>query len=441
VFPNPQNALSLSLRPDLEQYRKLAKELVKACQSADPGAIGEWADRWLASLWRAAPLVGQRSQRQLEDAIADVEEFATRKVKSGRRTCALADAQFVLARAHGFESWRGLVHHLDRLAHPGSEIAGFEAAADAIMLGDEPALRRLLHEKPELIRARSDRDHGATLLHYAAANGVENYRQRTPPNIVAIVRILLDAGAEVDAEADVYGGGCTTLGLVATSQHPRLAGVQNELLQLLLDRGAQIEKPNLAGNRQMAIEACIANGCPEAAEYVAGRGAFLGLREAAAVGRLELVRTFAEASQAELTSALQRASGSGRLEVVLHLLERGADPAAPGDNGDTALHRAAFGNHLEVVKVLLARKPPLEALNQYGGTVLSGTLWGAAHSPSPDAFIPVIETLLDAGAEVRREPFPKVSERIDALLAQRGGSTRADRFWLGDEPRRRKGKR
>ena len=46
----------------------------------------------------------------------------------------------------------------------------------------------------------------ATLLHYVAANGVEGYRQLTPPNAVAIADALLDAGADVDALADMYGG-------------------------------------------------------------------------------------------------------------------------------------------------------------------------------------------------------------------------------------------
>ena len=48
--------------------------------------------------------------------------------------------------------------------------------------------------------------YAATLLHYVGANGVEGYRQQSPPNAVAIARLLLDAGAEVDAFAGMYGG-------------------------------------------------------------------------------------------------------------------------------------------------------------------------------------------------------------------------------------------
>ena len=58
-----------------------------------------------------------------------------------------------------------------------------------------------------LARARSARVHHATLLHYVAANGVEDFRQQSPPNAVTGARRLLEAGAEVDALADTYDGG------------------------------------------------------------------------------------------------------------------------------------------------------------------------------------------------------------------------------------------
>jgi len=50
VFPNPQDALPLPSRPSLEQYRKLAKDLVKACRADSPRSIAEWTDGWMASL-------------------------------------------------------------------------------------------------------------------------------------------------------------------------------------------------------------------------------------------------------------------------------------------------------------------------------------------------------------------------------------------------------
>ena len=82
-------------------------------------------------------------------------------------------------------------------------VSQFEAAAHAIVTGDVATLKRLLGENPQLIRARSTREHRATLLHYVSANSVEGYRQKTPKNVVKVAEILLQAGAEVDAEAQV----------------------------------------------------------------------------------------------------------------------------------------------------------------------------------------------------------------------------------------------
>ena len=41
MLPNPQTALPLPPRPSLERYKKLAKELVKACRSSNEKAIGD----------------------------------------------------------------------------------------------------------------------------------------------------------------------------------------------------------------------------------------------------------------------------------------------------------------------------------------------------------------------------------------------------------------
>src|SRR5438093_8423546 len=296
-----------------------------------------------------ASLLPGADRRSRDRAAHQVEEFATRTMTrgGGKRTCVLADAQFVIARSHGFDSWPKFSAHLDALGHAG---VPFEAAAQAIADGDEDTLRRLLRERPELIRARSEREHGATLLHYVSANGVENYRQHTPNNIVRMTELLLAAGAEVDAEANVYGGGCTTLGLVATSAHPRQAGVQNALIQLLLDHGARLEHPNLAGNRHDAVFACLANGCPEAARYLAERGARMDLVSAAGLGRLDVVRSFLDeqgnpkpgTTLGKLEMALRYASAYGRRDVVRFLLEHGVHVEAHTGDGETPLDYAVL---------------------------------------------------------------------------------------------------
>jgi hypothetical protein len=257
MYPNPQDVRPLPPHPTLEEYAEQAKALVEASASDDPAALREWISRWL-------------------DARGD--EDVERFVRGRMRERTLTEAQFVIARAYGFLSWSTFAAHLEGLGQP-SPVSDFEAAADAIVAGDELTLARLLREHPDLIRARSTREHRATLLVYVAANGVENYRQKTPKNAARIAAMLLDGGAEVDAEADMYGGGCTTLGLVATSVHPERAGVQTALMQLLIDRGAAIDRPAAAGNRHSIVNGCLANGRPAAAAYLAARGAQLDVKD------------------------------------------------------------------------------------------------------------------------------------------------------------------
>lgn len=61
MYPNPQDVLPLPPHPNLEQYRKLAKELVKACKSADAEAIHSWTSHWVNNLIRLQDTVTARS--------------------------------------------------------------------------------------------------------------------------------------------------------------------------------------------------------------------------------------------------------------------------------------------------------------------------------------------------------------------------------------------
>ncbi len=424
MYPNPQAALPLPPRPSLEQYKKQAKDLVRACTSGDPEAIGDWAQKWIEALAR------RHGSTHVSQIANQLEEFAGRKLSA---RCLLTDAQFVIARAHGFVSWPKFAKHIEGVHRASSAVSKFELAADAIVAGDARTLERLLSEHPELIRARSTREHRATLLHYVSANGVEGYRQRTPKNIVTIAAMLLRASADVDAEADVYGGRATTLLLAATSFHPERAGVQIPLLELLLEHGAEI--------REGAVRSCLANGRIEAAEFLAGRGARLDLESAAGVGRLDLVkRLSANATEAQTTAAFLWACQCGRNNVIEFLLDKGADIAARDEHGQSGLHRAVLGAQLQTIKLLLARHAPLEVRNVYGGTVLGQTLWSAAHGGEPEVYIPIIETLIAAGAKLR-DRHPPVNPRVDELLRSYDSRTDSSLAWFGERPISGRGQR
>ncbi len=96
---------------------------------------------------------------------------------------------------------------------------------DTLLSGDVKRLHGLLSSNPSLIYRRSSFGHRSTLLHYAGSNGVETYRQRVPLNLAEITCLLVEAGADVNATANMYGGGSTALGLLVTSDHPAKAGV------------------------------------------------------------------------------------------------------------------------------------------------------------------------------------------------------------------------
>jgi ankyrin repeat protein len=451
MFPNAQSALPLPPRPRLERYRKIAKDLVKACKSGskpsveshEPDAISLWAEAWIDDLVRLTGLtIETHLPVRIESWIDGVAEFARRQLgkgEGGERTCRLADAQFVIARSHGFESWPKFARHLEALQAAQSPESRFEAAADAIVSGDIALLERLLTEEPGLVQARSMRGHGAALLHYVAANGVEGYRQKTPPNIVEIAGMLLRSGADVDATANVYGGGSTTLGLAATSVHTERAGVLEDLLRVLLEHGAKIPDGT--------VRVCLANGRAKAAEFLASRVGHLSLAEAGGVGRLDLVEAdlvaslgkdgalHADAAREELQNGLLFSCQFGRDSVVDFLLKMGVDPKVSDGRGQSALHHAVIGGHATTVRLLLEHKASLEAKNTYGGTVLDQALWSAAHGGDPDAYIAVLEALTAAGARMPKEHVP-INARVDAWLEQHGSRAEPGWSWFGEEPRK-----
>lgn len=443
--PSPLDLLPqtkpLPRHPNLDQYRKQAKDLVKALDTGDPVAI-----------------------RFLKDYHPRFDCLSAEEVH--RAEPALADAQFTIARQYGFDSWPKFARHIEQLSRGGSSVAAFEAAADAVVAGDVAALARLLCDSPELIRSRSNRAHRATLLHYVSANGVEEFRRRTPPNVAAVAALLLDAGAEVDAtiqrsETNLgafavfkgenvtrwFGvdfspavGSYTTLGLVATNA--RLGRtISDGLLTVLLDRGASID--GVAGG-PVIVDACLALGCRDAAELLAKRGARLDLQAAAGVGRLDRVEALLgdgsgrnDAIQRQTERGFRWACLYGRTAVVDFLLRRGVTTSSAAAGPSRAmpipwpsigLHEAVMGGHLETVKRLLdhQRAAPADRAHQANAWLLKFAVWRATRDAESDGdatdrdWLGIIEALLEAGAGVEQGNGPTGNARVDDLLARFG---------------------
>jgi dienelactone hydrolase len=107
---------ALPPNPDLEQYKKQAKELLKTCTDARPEA--------LARIWNHHPRLKHAPDLEAE-----------------HKSLKLSDAQLVIAREHGFESWPRFAVHVRsiELAHslesPGPA-AQFKRFAEAIPIGE-----------------------------------------------------------------------------------------------------------------------------------------------------------------------------------------------------------------------------------------------------------------------------------------------------------------
>ena len=158
--------------PDLDQLKRQAKELLEDYQASSPGAVAE---------------------------VVAYHRTATRE------TFALHDAQFVLARAYGFESWPKL-----RAAVDGVTAAKLHEAAES---GAVATARQLLVRRPEIVdlgrgemralhMAVMRRDLGMTklLLEFGADpdGGIWPKREATSPYVMA-----RDRGYE---EIEQYGG-------------------------------------------------------------------------------------------------------------------------------------------------------------------------------------------------------------------------------------------
>jgi ankyrin repeat protein len=260
---------------------------------------------------------------------------------------------------------------------------------------------------------------------HANIDGVEDFRQKTPTNIVAIAKRLLDAGADVNAESDAYGGRSTTLGLTATSCHPQAAGVQLTLLDLLIEHGAMIDGPD----GRSVVNACLHNGRGKAAQFLASRGARLDLEGAAGVGRLDIVKGFfgednrlkPPATQKQMAAGFGWACEFGQTAVVEFLLQAGIDVGAnrcPQDR-ETGLHWAAFEGHADIVRLLLDRGAPVDVRDKiHDGTPLDWALygWGASGRKAElSAYFEVVALLARAGAKLEPKWYESDSERLRAL--------------------------
>lgn len=191
--------------------------------------------------------------------------------------------------------------------HP--DLSGFSAA---LQRGDEARLREMLAADRGLATGLIN---SRTPLHlFADAPG-----HRANP--AGVVSALVAAGADVNAPA-------TGMWHQETPLHWAASNDDVELIDALLDAGADIEHPGSSISGGPPAESALGYAQWEALRRLCERGAVMNLSRAAALGLMPLVAEFAAGTppdSEELAMAFWNACRAGQLEAAQFLAGRGAD--------------------------------------------------------------------------------------------------------------------
>jgi ankyrin repeat protein len=291
-----QFARPLPSRADLDQQKKLAKELLQSFNSGDA-----------------------ESRARVRAELPDKQKIV------------LADAQLVLAREYGFTSWAALKQHVE--SRPDTKRSPVELVHDAFSRYDAGAVRDVLENYPEL-RARIN----DPLFAFDS------------PAIVAfagdpaMVEVLLDFGADPNRRSDWWAGGFHALysatgaaadRLIAAGAVPDACAAAHldrpELLARLLaddparvhERGGDGQTPLHFASSRRVIDLLLAAGADMDARDVDHRStaAEWMLKEKRDQGRYDLARYLVERGA---SADIFLAAALGLTDRVLAMLD--ADP-------------------------------------------------------------------------------------------------------------------
>ncbi|XP_012062616.1 PREDICTED: serine/threonine-protein phosphatase 6 regulatory ankyrin repeat subunit A [Atta cephalotes] len=297
---------------------------------------------------------------------------------------------------------------------------------------------------------------GASALHYAAQ--IEPSEVSTPGDDRAVVRALLDSGADVSLQ--------TRQAQESAFHHCALAG-NNEVLSEMISRMSATEVQK-ALNRQSAVgwtplliaahrghmelvTTLLANhgrvdvfdlegrsalhlaaehGYLQVCDALLANKAFINsksrvgrtaLHLAAMNGYTHLVRFLVQDHGAAIDvltlrkqTPLHLAAGAGQLEVCKLLLELGASIDATDDQGQKPIHAAAMNNYAEVAQLFLQRHASLVmACTKDGNT--------CAHIAAMQGSVRVIEELMKFDRQGVITARNKLTEATPLQLAAEGG--------------------
>jgi ankyrin repeat protein len=232
------------------------------------------------------------------------------------------------ARAILVAAFAGRPEYVKHLRKAGAKLDGFVGAA----LGDPKMVEKALVKHPGFAR---DRDSGGlTALQCAAGTRLPAAKG------LDIARLLIDNGAEIDAETQSWSHAVTAIYFAASAKN-------KPMFELLLDRGA-----SAAG----ALVPALWNATPEFADLALRHGAVLD--EAVSEGK----------------PLLNHLICWGQIPATLWMLAHGASPNLSDERGWTAVHQAASRGNARMMQAVLDAGGDLKRRNKDGHTPLDVAL-------------------------------------------------------------------
>ncbi len=261
----------LPLQPNLQQLRKQAKDLLAQYLAGETAAVEEV----------------KRFERNPEPL-----------------SFALHDAQRVLARSYGYESWAKLKAFVD-----GTNV---RELAEAVKAGDMARVRVLLNARPELVGMDMAENNEHRALHYAVL--------RHDPQMV---RLLMEAGSDARKGIWPHRDATSALAIAKDREYHELVAVIEEEERL---RREEMSCPNATISPvQEQINAAISRG-----------------DNATAMRLLEADGSLIQACDREGATPLHIAAEAGNEHILAWLLDRRANVRKEDIHGWTALDRAAL---------------------------------------------------------------------------------------------------
>ena len=247
-----------------------------------------------------------------------------------------------------------------------------------------------------LLRTALEKKHSevAKLLLTSGSNVNGRYKHpcNTPLHLAAlnsdieIVQMLLDRGANIYAK-NIHGN---------TPLHNALKSMEAKIIGMLLNHGANIDAANKSGMTPLHL--AITHNSKEITTLLLSRGANVNAkgnnvrpsrRIAADTGtystplQLAVIRGNAEITELLLSkgadvnvrrndhiTSLHLATLGGCMKIVQHLLKHGADIYSASANGQTPLFYAIANGHSKIVKLLLERGAYVDAKDKNDKTIL-----------------------------------------------------------------------